>query len=596
MDDAEVVCQQLGCGSAASTKFTWRISQVSSPVMLVRVNCNGTEKAIWDCNIQGWGPYSALLDYDTSVVCQGFSRLAGGDSECSGRLEVRQGQAWVTVCHGHVDHMAAQVVCRELGCGTTVALPGAGQFGAAALPFWDGAFKCNGTEPLLSACTQQPPHIETCTHAATIICSPYTKFQLVDGGSICTGRVEVEARGVWDPWMPRSDALRCSGRSGTRASAPWRCWGSPPAPRAHCSRQLLRWVWGPWGPPAGGEHCPSPRHSQAVAGVAEPLRLHGGESRCDGRLEVAVRPGVWARVSVGLWDNGTATVVCRQLGCGVPEKIHAAPANGSGPIELQELRCVGTEELLAQCNATRKATEPSKNPEELAIACSGSKQLRLVGGRGRCAGRVEVYSEGTWGTICQDSWTLQDATVVCRQLGCGRALEAPGSKHFGPDTGTLWLGAGGCAGTEDALWHCPAPVQRSCRRGGGAGAVCSGLLDLRLMGGSSRCSGHLEVLHEGTWGRVCANGTSPATASAVCRQLGCGTAGSLTDNPAEGSEPAWLSWVRCEEGARSLWRCPSAPWQLQECGPTGITHITCEEDSRDSSEATSPAPGSSLRG
>ena len=142
-------------------------------------------------------------------------------------------------------------------------------------------------------------------------------------------------------------------------------------PRAHCSRQLLRWVWGPWGPPAGGEHCPSPRHSQAVAGVAEPLRLHGGESRCDGRLEVAVRPGVWARVSVGLWDNGTATVVCRQLGCGVPEKIHAAPANGSGPIELQELRCVGTEELLAQCNATRMAAEPSKNPEELAIACSG---------------------------------------------------------------------------------------------------------------------------------------------------------------------------------------------------------------------------------
>ncbi|XP_040557874.2 deleted in malignant brain tumors 1 protein-like, partial [Gallus gallus] len=73
MDDAEVVCQQLGCGSAASTKFTWRISQVSSPVMLVRVNCNGTEKAIWDCNIQGWGPYSTPLDYSTSVVCQGES-------------------------------------------------------------------------------------------------------------------------------------------------------------------------------------------------------------------------------------------------------------------------------------------------------------------------------------------------------------------------------------------------------------------------------------------------------------------------------------------------------------------------------------------
>jgi len=116
-------------------------------------------------------PIAHIPQPSSPPLLAGFSRLAGGDSECSGRLEVRQGQAWVTVCHGHVDHMAAQVVCRELGCGTTVALPGAGQFGAAALPFWDGAFKCNGTEPLLSACTQQPPHIETCTHAATIICS-----------------------------------------------------------------------------------------------------------------------------------------------------------------------------------------------------------------------------------------------------------------------------------------------------------------------------------------------------------------------------------------------------------------------------------------
>ena len=73
MDDAEVVCQQLGCGSAASTKFTWRISQVSSPVMLVRVHCNGTEKAIWDCNIKYWGPYSLSLHYSVSVVCQGES-------------------------------------------------------------------------------------------------------------------------------------------------------------------------------------------------------------------------------------------------------------------------------------------------------------------------------------------------------------------------------------------------------------------------------------------------------------------------------------------------------------------------------------------
>ncbi|XP_021258689.1 scavenger receptor cysteine-rich type 1 protein M130-like [Numida meleagris] len=129
----------------------------------------------------------------------GFSRLVGGDSACSGQLEVRQGRAWVSVCHSHVDLMAAQVVCRELGCGTVLALPGAGHFGAAVGPFWDNAFKCNGTEPLLSACTRQPPQIKNCTQPAAIICSPYTGFRLADGDSDCTGRVEVEARGVWRP-------------------------------------------------------------------------------------------------------------------------------------------------------------------------------------------------------------------------------------------------------------------------------------------------------------------------------------------------------------------------------------------------------------
>ena len=71
MDDAEVVCQQLGCGSAAHTIFTSQILEAHSTLMLVHVNCKGTEKAIWDCNIKRWGPYSLRRTYNASVVCQG---------------------------------------------------------------------------------------------------------------------------------------------------------------------------------------------------------------------------------------------------------------------------------------------------------------------------------------------------------------------------------------------------------------------------------------------------------------------------------------------------------------------------------------------
>ena len=53
-------------------------------------------------------------------------------------------------------------------------------------------------------------------------------------------------------------------------------------------------------------------------------------------------------------------------------------------------------------------------------------ETRMVNGTDKFSGQVEVFYESEWGTVCDDGWSLQDADVVCKQLGFGKALKALG--------------------------------------------------------------------------------------------------------------------------------------------------------------------------
>ncbi|NWI70939.1 DMBT1 protein, partial [Todus mexicanus] len=157
---------------------------------------------------------------------------------------------------------------------------------------------------------------------------------------------------------------------------------------------------------------------------------------------------------------------------------------GSGRIWLDNVQCSGTEAALSECPARPWGMNNCEHGEDAGVVCAGNVTLlplRLMNGSTNCLGRVEVLHDQKWGTVCDDTWDLRAAAVVCRQLGCGVALAAPGSAHFGQGSDPIWLDDVRCRGTESSLTDCARNDwgEHNCGHSEDAGVVCSGNTRLR---------------------------------------------------------------------------------------------------------------------
>lgn len=101
--------------------------------------------------------------------------------------------------------------------------------------------------------------------------------------------------------------------------------------------------------------------------------------------------------------------------------------------------------------------------------------VRLRGGSQRNEGRVEVFWESDWYTVCDDSWDILDARVVCYQLGYPGASTIVLESGFGDGDAEILLDDVWCEGYETNLLECSSdgPFNHDCTRNEIAGVVCS---------------------------------------------------------------------------------------------------------------------------
>ena len=124
---------------------------------------------------------------------------------------------------------------------------------------------------------------------------------------------------------------------------------------------------GAWSPPASATTTPSDGPSETD------VRLVDGANAREGRVEI-YHAGEWGTVCDDSWTPNGAEVACRQLGYAGTASAHtrATFGEGTGQIWMDDVRCAGDEERLADCEFRGWGSHNCRHSEDAGASCGAA--------------------------------------------------------------------------------------------------------------------------------------------------------------------------------------------------------------------------------
>ncbi|XP_041457301.1 scavenger receptor cysteine-rich domain superfamily protein-like [Lytechinus variegatus] len=492
--------------------------------------------------------------------------LIGNATYQSSRVSVFHDGQWKSVCSDNWDWRTAQVACRQAGYfGTSYHLDQDAFSDFHPMVFTGHDIACDGSEYHLYYCSADWDS-PTCTSnkVASVTCADSYEDLLQDGDLRMTngtsskdGQIEMFNEGFWRPvcgdewgWEEATVACRQLGYLGAISAYTaisyddetefiWSgldCEGGeyrlqecyiPSIGReltSHC--QYI-----------GGAHCALSQSLIHENGAVQFISDGGANS---GAIAVFYR-GVWGKICPDDWIWSLANMACFQLGYyGAIESTSAVPDTDDGiAFHMHSLQCDEFEGYITSCDLEHSWEEDEvecNSDDGLAagVVCTHQYQDVPYDGKSRLVdgpdvGHVEVFFDDSWGLVCGESWSYDNARVVCINLGYRGVLDASSIQRSDSLSREVVLSDVDCNGWEFLLTdcyssfldisHCQSLAYTECTMASDE-INMQEELEIRLSDGEVPHEGRVEVFILGRWASICSDYWSDNEAEVVCTQLG----------------------------------------------------------------------------